>query len=110
MAKPTTYTFVVRHEGASQTTAPGVAPSEAILASHPYTLLFDGAERTFAYDPTTREVTVGNGGAPLDGNEDYGYAIAARRADGAITVQALDYQTRAVVQAFAVTPDGTPTP
>ena len=54
-------------------------------------------------------MTVGNGGAPLTGPLDYGYVVATQRADGAIVLQALDYATNAVVQTFAVKPDGTPT-
>src|SRR5262249_2350483 len=49
MAKPTTYTFVVRHEGTSATTAPGVTPSAQIMQQNPYTLLLAGHTHTFEY-------------------------------------------------------------
>src|SRR5205823_3748915 len=47
LAQPTTYTFVVRHEGSIATTAPclsGPAAKNAgsIMAQHPYTLLIAG--------------------------------------------------------------------
>ena len=46
MSRPTTYTFVVRHEGSSATAAPGVTPSERILESYPYTLSSSAGTRT----------------------------------------------------------------
>ena len=62
LSRPSTYTFVVRHEPASANTAPGVTPSEAVMARHPYTLAIVGHSHTYAHDPDTpREVIVGNG-------------------------------------------------
>jgi hypothetical protein len=110
LAKPTTYTFVVRHEGVASNTAPGVTPSEAILANHPWTLKIVGHIHTYQYSQTDREVIVGNGGAPLGGAVNYGYVIARQRADGAIAFTSYDYMTNAVVDTFAVKADGTPTP
>ncbi len=109
MAKATTYTFVVRHEGVTADTAPGVKPSAAIMAKHPYTLLLAGHTHTFDYSPTDREVITGNGGAPLSGSVNYGYVIAQQRADGAIVFQERDYVSNAVAKTFAVKADGTPT-
>jgi calcineurin-like phosphoesterase family protein len=100
LARPTTYTFVVRHEPASATTAPGVAPSEAILARHPYTLAIVGHSHTYAHSANTpREVLVGNGGAPLT-SKGYGFAVFAQRSDGAIVVDMLDGQTLAADASF----------
>lgn len=97
LARSTTYTFVVRHEPASASTAPGVLPSEAILAKHPYTLAIVGHSHTYAHSASApREVLVGNGGAPLT-SKTYGFALFAQRADGAIAVDMFDWQT--------VTPD-----
>jgi hypothetical protein len=110
LARPTTYTFVVRHEPASASTAPGVLPSEAILARHPYTLAIVGHSHTYAHSPETpREVLVGNGGAPLT-SKTYGFALFAQRADGAIVVDMLDWQTVAPDASFhfAVSADGAP--
>jgi hypothetical protein len=107
LAVPTTYTFVVRHESASADTAPGVIPSEAIMAKHPYTMAIVG--HSHYYERTSqREVIIGNGGAPISGSGNYGYAIFAQRADGAIVVDMYDYQTN-VADAkfhFAVKADG----
>jgi hypothetical protein len=110
MAKPTTYTFVVRHEGVSATTAPGVTPTAAIMAQHPYTLLLAGHTHNFSYSSADRQVITGHGGAPLTGFTNYGYVVAERRADGAIVFTAYDYATNLVHKTFAVKADGSPAP
>ncbi len=109
LGEPTTYTFVIRHESVSADTAPGVTPSEAIIAKHPYTLKIVGHTHTWQYSPQDREVIVGNGGAPLSGGVDYGYTVATQRADGAMVFKSYDYMTNANVMTFAVTATGTPT-
>jgi calcineurin-like phosphoesterase family protein len=110
LSKPTTYTFVVRHESSKADEAPGVTPSAQIMAMHPYTLLLAGHTHTFDYHPGRREVIVGNGGAPISGSVNYGYVIASRRADGAIHFAAKDYVTRTPFREFSVNADGTPAP
>lgn len=110
LAEPTTYTFVVRHEGTTVTQAPGVSPSAVIMAKHPYTLLLAGHTHTYAYHSSSREVIVGNGGAPLTGKIDYGYVIGEERADGAITFTAYDYQQNNAIDSFSVKADGTAAP
>jgi hypothetical protein len=99
MARATTYTFVVRHEPAADTDAPGVGPSERVLATHPYTLAIVGHRHAYGYDPSAREVLVGNGGAPLD-RGDYGFALFARQPDGAIAVDMIDWRTGAPDPSF----------
>jgi len=111
LAKPTTYTFVVRHEGASATTAPGVTPSIAIVNKYPFTLNLVGHTHEYYYNPQDREVVVGNGGAPLSGTGNYGYVVAQQRAsDGAIVFNEYDYMTNAVANTFALKADGTTAP
>jgi hypothetical protein len=109
LAKPTTYTFVVRHESLNVTETPGVSPSQAIIAKHPYTLLIVGHTHTYQYSQYDHEVIVGNGGAPLSGAVNYGYVVAEQRADGAMVFKSYDYMTNAVVETFAVKADGTTT-
>jgi hypothetical protein len=58
-------------------------------------------------------VVIGNGGAPLTGNKNYGFGIFSQRPDGAIQVDMIDYQTGNAVGGyfhFAVKPDGTAAP
>jgi hypothetical protein len=109
LSQPTTYTFVVRHEGVIATQAPGVTPSGEILKKHPFTLLLVGHTHTFAYYASDREVVTGNGGAPLATGVNYGYVVVRQRADKALDLHVYDYQTHATIQAFAVKPDGSPT-
>ncbi len=110
MARQTTYTFVVRHESSSANTAPGVSPSDQILSGSAYTLLIVGHSHTYDH-PSTKEVLFGNGGAPLSGSANYGYGVFTQRPDGAIVVDAVDYQSNQPDPSFhfAVKPDGTPT-
>ncbi len=108
LARPTTYTFVVRHEPASATSAPGVTPSERLMARYPYTLAIVGHSHTYAHDSEApRQVLVGNGGAPLS-SKDYGFAIFSQRPDGAIDVDMLQWQTLNADPSFhfTVRPDG----
>lgn len=110
MAKPTTYTFVIRHEPQSATNAPGVSPSESLINQYPYTLKIVG--HTHTYSHFGREVVVGNGGAPLTGGASYGYAVIQQRQDGAMQVDMVDWQTGQPDPGFrfAVKPNGSPAP
>jgi hypothetical protein len=112
LAEPTTYTFVVHHEPASETAAPGQKAAQAVLAKHPYTLAIVG--HTHSYRKPWRggkEVIVGNGGAPATSGSNYGYGYFQRRADGVIQADMIDYQTAQPTpsEAFAVKADGTQT-
>ena len=111
MAQPTTYTFIVRHEPSSASTAPGVAPSDQIINAVPYTLLIVGHSHTYGH-PSQKEVLFGNGGAPISGSANYGYGVFLQRPDGAIQVDAVDYQSGQADASFhfAVKPDGSPAP
>jgi hypothetical protein len=112
LAQSTTYTFIVRHEPRAASTAPGVSPSEQIMQQHPYTLAIVGHTHTYSQS-STKQVTIGNGGAPLTGGVNYGYAIVAQRAsDKAITVDMYDYSTNQPDTSFhfAVNADGSSAP
>jgi hypothetical protein len=112
LAKPTTYTFIVRHESSTTSPAPpGVAGSETILAKYPYTLKLIGHSHEYRYESQNHEIIVGNGGAPLSGGSNYGYVIARQRSsDNAIVFSSYDYDTNAVVESFALQPNGTAAP
>jgi hypothetical protein len=114
LATPTTYTFVVRHEDSTYTTAPclsgvGLDNAATIMSQHPYTLLIAGHPNTFEYFASEKEVVVGNGGAPLGGTADggvvdYGYVIAQQQPSGDIQLDELDYATNTVQATFSVSP------
>ena len=107
----TTYTFIMRHEPAAATTAPGTTPSEQIMAKHPYTLAIVGHTHTYDH-PKTREIIVGNGGAPLTSGSNFGYALVTQRPDKAVQIDMFDMATQKADLAFrfALKPDGTPAP
>lgn len=112
LAQATTYTFILRHEPASANTAPGVTPAEQIMAKYPYTLSIVGHTHTYEKSGA-KEVIVGNGGAPLSGGANYGFALIQQRAsDNAIQVDMLDYSTMQPDTSFefAVNPDGSAAP
>jgi predicted phosphodiesterase len=111
LAVSTTYTFIVRHEPKAASNAPAVKPSEAIMANHPYTLAIVG--HTHTYGKTgVKQVTIGNGGAPLVGAGNYGYGLLQQRSDGAIQVDMIDYATGKADPAFkfALNADGSAAP
>jgi predicted phosphodiesterase len=106
LSSSTTYTFVVRHEGTTATTAPclsgsGSMNADTIMSGHPYTLLIAGHTHTYAYYSSEKQVINGNGGAPLSGSVDYGYLVA-RQQGTSIVFTEYDYQTNAVVSSFTV--------
>ena len=108
LSQPTTYTFVVRHEPHEATAAPGVTPSNTIMAKHPVTLSLVGHVHTYRHDPDDHELLIGTGGAPLSTPYDYGYAMIARQPDGSLQATAYDYATNAVVDQFSINADGSP--
>ena len=110
LAKPSTYTFVIRHEPIGADTAPGVIPSETIIVKHPLTMRIVGHTHTYYHKAGSQEVVVGLGGAPLSGSFNYGYVIAERRADAAIEFRGYDYNNGKQFAQFAVKADGSPAP
>ncbi len=120
MAQPTTYTFVVRHEPSSATSAPGVSPSNQIISAQPYTLLLVGHTHSFEHPADrgtsycqcdAREVIIGNGGAPMSsyGGATYGFALVTRQSDGNLTLQQYDYSSNAPSGiSLTVDPSGRP--
>jgi hypothetical protein len=110
LSEPSTYTFVVHHEPAFETQAPGQKAAQAVIARHPHTLALVGHTHTYKKPwGSSREVVIGNGGAPASGSVNYGYGFFQRRPDGAITVDMIDYQTGEPTPslAFTVKADGT---
>jgi hypothetical protein len=106
LSEPTTYTFVIRHEGIMANTAPGVTPSQGLVNIHPLTQLIVGHTHTYRHDLADRQLVVGNGGAPLSGGADYGYVVIARNADGTLTATSYDYLTHATVDQFTIDQNG----
>ena len=110
LSQPTTYTFVMRHESAKATTAPGVNPSMQIIRNHPFTLLIVGHQHTYLHQASDKEVIVGTGGAPLVSQTSFGYGVVERLADGTIQFSVVDYMTHHAIDKWHIHPDGSPAP
>lgn len=106
LSKPTTYTFVVRHEGTNAVSQTSCSQSQTIIDAHPLTLLIVGHTHTYSHYSSTKEIVMGIGGAPLTSGTDYGYSLVNRNASGTITVTTYNYQTHAVIDAFTITASG----
>jgi predicted phosphodiesterase len=106
LAQPTTYTFVVRHEGTNAVSQTSCSQSQTIIDAHPLTLLIVGHTHTYSHYSSTKEVVVGIGGAPLTSGTNYGYALVSRNADGTLTVTVYNYQSHAVIDTFKITASG----
>jgi hypothetical protein len=88
LAQPTTYTFVVRHEGVSSMSQTPCSQSQTIIDANPLTLLIAGHTHTYHHYSTDKEIIVGNGGAPLTSGMNYGYVIVTRTSIGNLLVTA----------------------
>jgi hypothetical protein len=106
LADPTEYTFVVRHEPAADTQAPGVSPSESLIKAAAYTLELNG--HTHEYKRVdTKHVISGNAGAPLQsGASGYGLLMIEEQGNGNMTVTEIDESTGQVIDTWTVTPSG----
>jgi hypothetical protein len=102
LAKPTTYTFVVRHEQTIDLAAPCVVATNAMLAQANYDLLIVGEPSQFRY--SNRELVIGNGGAPLSGSSNYGYATIDQQQNGSLLVTAFDYWNNDKIATYCLPP------
>ena len=106
LADPTTYTFVIRHEPASNTQAPGVQPSESLVSQAPYTLELNGHTHEYKRVDTTHVIS-GNAGAPLNsGANSFGLLMLEELDNGNITVTEYDESSGQALDTWTVTPTG----
>jgi hypothetical protein len=108
LARPTPYTFVVRHEPPGNTEAPGAAPSDSIIHAHPLTIGFYGHTHTYRR-LGANEVISGNGGAPISYGY-YGFLYVEQREDGNVEVREIRQDTGDVTDRWAVNPSGQSVP
>ncbi len=104
---PTMYTFLVRHEPAVDSTAPGVSPSESMLRSGQYTLELNGHTHEYRRVDTTHVIS-GNAGAPLSGGGGYGLLLVQQQQNGNITVSEIDESSGNATDTWTVSPTGQP--
>jgi hypothetical protein len=106
LAKPTTYTFVVRHEGTDAVSGAPCTASDTTIDAHPLTLRISGHSHLYKHNAASKEVIVGIGGAPLTSGTNYGYAMIQRNADATLTVTVYDYMSHATLDSFTIPPTG----
>jgi hypothetical protein len=111
LAEATPYTFVVRHEPAADTQAPGVSPSEAVILQFPFTLELNGHTHEYRH-VDTQHVISGNAGAPLQSNSGsrYGFLMLRQQANGNINVTEIEEATGNTLDTWTVTPAGKSAP
>jgi hypothetical protein len=103
LSRSTKYTIIVRHEPPDDPRAPGVTPSDAIIAQHPVTLILYGHTHTYqrvGYNA----VICGNSGAPQSGY--YGWLLVEQEANGNLVVSSINKDNGEVIDHWAVDPAG----
>ena len=104
LARPTEYTFVVRHEPSSAY-APGVGPSDAIMAAHPLTAAFYGHYHEYRQDGANAVIS-GNAGAPIHTGSSFGFVYVLQRTDGNVVIEEHRMDDDAVLDRFVLTKTG----
>jgi Calcineurin-like phosphoesterase len=106
LAKPTSYTFVVRHEAVADLSGTPCGDSQPPIDANPLTLLIVGHTHEYAHSAGDKEIINGIGGAPLTSGTNYGYTIVSRNSDGTLTVTTKDYMTESVIDSFTIQANG----
>ena len=101
LAAQTTYTFVCRHHP-SYNTDTNEMYILSVIQPYPRTLLIDGHTHLYQQQ-STREVVIGNGGAPLDSSY-FGYAMLDVDPAGTVTVTSYRESDDAQMSTFSVGP------
>ncbi len=99
LARPTTYTFVARHQPFG-INSPCSADADALMNQYPYNLHIVGHSHTYTHQG--KQVIVGNGGAPISGNTPFGYATIEQLPTGGFKVSQYDANTALPLSAFVV--------
>jgi Calcineurin-like phosphoesterase len=99
LATSTTYTILARHEPASANTGPCVSAVEKLMGQHSYDLSLVGHTHTFRFTSGSKEIIVGNGGAPITGTAPFGFATV-EKVSGGWQIKQYDYSTGLPVNTF----------
>jgi hypothetical protein len=78
---------------------PCVSEMDSLLRSSTYDLFIVGHSHTFSH--SGQQVIIGNGGAPITGGVNYGFATVQQQASGFLVTQ-YDYMTAMPVNSFTV--------
>jgi hypothetical protein len=100
LAKPTTYTLLARHEPAEANTGPCVNQAEVIMKTANYDLSLVGHTHYFKGSSNSKEIVIGNGGAPLSGGT-FGYVTIERISSGWRVIN-YDYASQLPINTFTI--------
>ena len=100
LAKPTTYTILARHEPKAANTGPCVNTVESMMSSSSYDLSLVGHTHEFSGSSGSKEIIVGNGGAPLTSGT-YGFTTVERLSTG-WQIKNYDYSTMLPVTTYTI--------
>ena len=101
LAMQTNYTFVCRHHP-SYNTDTNEMYILSVIQPYPRTLLIDGHTHLYQRQ-STREIVIGNGGAPLDSSY-FGYVMMDVDPAGTVTITAYRESDDAQMETFSVSP------
>jgi hypothetical protein len=101
LAQSATYTFVIHHENSSAGSPSPLSTVEQMERSVE-TLSIVGHSHTWAGSSGSKELLVGNGGAPVTGGATYGYTTVLRQSNGSLVVTNYDYQSNQAKNTYTV--------
>ncbi len=101
LAKPTTFTFVVRHMPTGSN-GPCNAEMDTMLASANLTGLLVGHTHSVYFSGGYKQLTEGVGGAPITGGANYGYALIEQQSNNTFKVTQHDYSSNAVTNTWTL--------
>jgi len=102
LAQSTTYTILARHEPKAASTGPCVSAAESAMSASSYNVSLVGHTHEFSGSASTKEIIVGNGGAPLDAGN-YGFTTVERLSTG-WQIKNYDYSTVLPTTTYTITP------
>lgn len=104
LARSTQYTIILRHEPPGNLEAPGAAPSDAVIAAHPYTLALYGHSHEYRRI-NYQSVISGNAGAPISFGT-YGFLYVVQRTDGNVQIEEHRSDTGQLTDGWIISPTG----
>jgi len=99
LSTSTTYTILTRHEPAAASTGPCVNSVETLMTQYSYDISLVGHTHTFQFTTGSKQIIIGNGGAPITGSAPYGFATVEKVASG-WQVKEYDYSTGLAVNTY----------
>jgi hypothetical protein len=101
LARPTTYTFIVRHHPLGSD-GPCNVEQDPLIQAATYNGLLVGHTHSVYFSAAKKQLVEGVGGATISGTANYGYATVEQKPGGGFTVMQYDYQTNTPVSVYSL--------